>query len=76
MSGRDLSTIHPTTVDGIKRLAKQIKKANNGPHHEALDAAAKQAGFDNYRHALNKLGDGTANYSDGAGKRIYIRPPL
>lgn len=41
----------PTTFHGIKRLAKFIKEARDIPHHDALDAAAKKAGFQNLRHA-------------------------
>lgn len=49
-----ISTI-PSTVNGIKRLAKQFKKSSNIPHHEALDLAAKEAGFANYSHACRQL---------------------
>jgi hypothetical protein len=76
MSTRDLSTIRPTTIDGIKRLARQIHKAGDIPHHEALELAAKQAGFENYRHALKRLSEQPPSFSDGAGKRVYVRPPL
>ena len=47
--------IHPSTLGGIKRLAKQIKKANGVPHNEALDLAAKRASFENYAHAHRLL---------------------
>lgn len=47
--------IHPTTVGGIKRFAKQIKKEQNIPHHQALDIAAQAASFENFRHASNVL---------------------
>ncbi|WP_241388424.1 DUF5623 domain-containing protein [Pseudomonas aeruginosa] len=46
--------IRPSTLDGIKRLAKKLK----GEHHvhaRALDAAAQAAGFQNFRHASNVL---------------------
>ena len=45
----------PSTIGGIKRLAKQLKKAKGVPHSKALDLAAKRAGFDNFAHALNLL---------------------
>ncbi len=49
------STVAPSTIDGIKRLAKQIKRAQNIPHHQALNLAANQAGFENLRHAHRQL---------------------
>ena len=48
-------TIRPSTIGGIKRLAKQIKKAKSVPHHEALDIAARNAFFENFAHARNQL---------------------
>lgn len=47
--------IQPSTIGGIKRYAKQLKKANGIPHHEALDVAARNASFENFAHALNQL---------------------
>lgn len=47
--------IQPSTIGGIKRHAKQLKKANGIPHHEALDTAARKASFENYAHACNQL---------------------
>lgn len=47
--------IQPSTIGGIKRLAKQIKKANDVPYTKALDLAARSASFENYTHALNQL---------------------
>lgn len=48
-------SIQPSTIGGIKRHAKQIKKANGVPHHEALDIAARNASFENFAHARNRL---------------------
>jgi hypothetical protein len=42
-------------MDGIKRLAKSIKTKLGIQHAQALDESAKVAGFENFRHALNKL---------------------
>ncbi|WNO10375.1 DUF5623 domain-containing protein [Teredinibacter sp. KSP-S5-2] len=47
--------IQPSTIGGIKRLAKQVKKANGVPHHEALDIAARSASFENFKHARKSL---------------------
>ena len=49
--------IQPSSLDGIKRFAKQLKKAKGLPHHEALDVAAKVASFENYAHARRQLQD-------------------
>lgn len=53
---RDLKAIAPKTIEGIKSLAKSIKKAHGVPHHEALNTAAKQAGFANFHDAHKALG--------------------
>lgn len=47
--------IQPSTIGGIKRRAKQLKKANGVPHYEALDIAARIASFENFAHARNQL---------------------
>lgn len=47
--------IQPSTIGGIKRLARQLKKSNGVPHHEALDIAAQSALFENFAHARNQL---------------------
>jgi hypothetical protein len=53
-------SVKPTTLVGIKRYAKQIKKADGLSHQAALDRAAQAADFQNFRHAQRKLpvGDG------------------
>jgi hypothetical protein len=50
--------IRPSTLGGIKRLAKSIKVDKGIKHVRALDAAAQAAGFENFRHAQNVLPDG------------------
>ena len=47
--------IQPSTIGGIKRNAKQLKKANGISHHEALNIAARNASFENFAHARNQL---------------------
>lgn len=61
--------IHPSTIDGIKRYAKQIKAAQGLKHAAALDAAARAGGFQNYAHAHRQLG---ANAEPAVGSQIYI----
>lgn len=50
-------TIHPSTMEGIKRLASSIRRDSHIPHHEALERAAQQAGYENFRHAKARLAD-------------------
>lgn len=50
-----LETIKPTTLNGVKQLAKKIKQAQGIGHTVALDVAARQAGFENYQHARSRL---------------------
>lgn len=47
--------IRPSTLDGIKRLAKSLKRERGIQHARALDEAAQAAGFQNFRHASNAL---------------------
>lgn len=47
--------IKPSSLDGIKRLAKSLKVEHGIQHVRALDEAAWAAGFQNYRHASNVL---------------------
>jgi hypothetical protein len=47
--------IRPSTLDGIKRLAKSLKVERGIQHVRALDDAAQAAGFQNFRHASNVL---------------------
>lgn len=50
-----IANITPSTVDGIKQLAKKISRERNISHTEALDAASEQAGFENFVHAKRQL---------------------
>ena len=56
--------VQPSTIGGIKRHAKQIKKANGVAHHEALDIAARNASFENFSHARNLLQTSNFTKSD------------
>lgn len=47
--------IKPSTLKGIKRLAKQIGRDQGIRHTAALEVAARQAGFTNYADALRSL---------------------
>jgi hypothetical protein len=41
------------SAEYVKRIAKNIKNELRIPHHEALEAAAKQCGFVNWAHFCN-----------------------
>lgn len=45
----------PTTLAGLKRLAKQFVKQKGIQHARALDLAAKSAGYQNYPHAQRHM---------------------
>lgn len=47
----------PSTLKGIKRLAKAIKKEQGVTHTTALTMAANKAGYQNYSAALAALGE-------------------
>lgn len=51
----DLDQITPTTLHGVKKLAKRIKKVTVFTHTQSLEIAAKQAGFQTYTEAHNHL---------------------
>ena len=53
MNGKE---IRPTTIVGIKRLAKSIRNSTGCCHQHALDLASRQASFTNYRNARSILG--------------------
>lgn len=48
-------TIRPSSLDGIKRLAKSIKTERGIQHVHALNEAARCGGFQNFNHARNEL---------------------
>lgn len=52
--------IRPSSIEGIKQLAKRLKKSRGIAHAVALDEASKAAGFENYKHARRMLGQGAA----------------
>jgi hypothetical protein len=64
-----IEAIRPSTLDGIKRLAKVIKVRQQIQHARALDEAAKHAGFQNFRHAQNRL---TKNRTPGPSHQVFV----
>lgn len=63
-----IEDIRPSTLAGIKRLATRIKKQDAISHREALNRAAKVAGFENFEHANRALGNGAI----AGGHRLYL----
>ena len=61
------------TVGYIKRLASKIKKGLGIPHHEALDKAAQQCRFDNWRHFLNSQSPETRPVRNQLTKGVLVR---
>lgn len=51
----DIASIRPSSVDGIKQLAKKISRERDVPHTRALDDASRQAGYENFVHAKRRL---------------------
>ncbi|QXH65831.1 hypothetical protein [Pseudomonas asgharzadehiana] len=45
----------PTSIIGIKKLAREIKKDTGHSQFDCLNSAAKAAGFQTYNHAFNTL---------------------
>jgi Domain of unknown function (DUF5623) len=50
-----ITDVRPSTLDGVKRLAAQIRKVQGIKHSTALDLAAKAANCTNFRHARRVL---------------------
>lgn len=69
--------IRPTTLEGLKRLAKKVKKELGVKHTEALDQVARQMGYSNF-HAARRVLEGGARMSElatpvsasGQGKQV------
>lgn len=50
-----IGEVRPTTLDGVKRLAVQLRKERGLKHSSALDVAAQAANCTNFRNAQNVL---------------------
>ncbi|WP_245464620.1 DUF5623 domain-containing protein [Mesorhizobium sp. M1E.F.Ca.ET.045.02.1.1] len=63
--------VQPSSIEGIKRLAKAISKRDAIPHTKALDTASQVSGFGNFQHAHRLLSNRSA---DAAPARhvVYI----
>lgn len=47
------SSVHPSSILSIKRLAKSLRRELSIPYMQALDLSARRGGYQNYRHALS-----------------------
>lgn len=65
-----MTDITPTTIIGIKRLAKTLSRRDAVSHTVALDLAAQAAGFSNFKHASKALE--RSKLSSAAGPAIII----
>ncbi|WP_291775805.1 DUF5623 domain-containing protein [Castellaniella sp.] len=65
-------TIHPSTIEGVKRLATTLKREKSITHTRALDAAARVAGFENFRHAQHSLPATLAGRGGRPDQAVFI----
>lgn len=64
--------IRPSTLAGIKRLAKSLKAEQNIQHNDALNLAAQFSGFQNFKHARNVLLEAVTPSNDHKGHRLFL----
>lgn len=50
-----IDELRPSTIDGIKRLADRLQTRSEIRRSDALDAAARRGGFQNYAHARRAI---------------------
>lgn len=62
------ATIRPSTIDGIKQLAKKIRRERKISHTLALDEASRQAGYENLVHAKRQL----TSLAAGRGFPVFL----
>lgn len=53
------ASIRPSSLDGLKKLAKKLKQERGIPHTEALELASRQAGYQSFVHARRSFADAT-----------------
>lgn len=51
----NIASIKPSCLDGIKNLAKKLKRDQGIRHTEALEVASRQAGYQSFVHARRSL---------------------
>lgn len=66
--------INGHTGEYIKRQAKKIAKLQNIPHHQALEKAAINAGFNNWNHFVNVSKEIPSSKQKGKTEKLELRP--
>jgi hypothetical protein len=64
----------PSSIGGIKSLARKIKLATGASHTEALNSAAQAANFQNYAHAQRALTAHVGTAIPSTGSRTNLHP--
>jgi len=65
-----MSNAHrPSSLDGIKRFAKQLSRQRGIKHYLALDEAAKLAGYQNFKHAQRSFSNDSPHAQAPAASR-------
>lgn len=67
--------LRPTTLSGIKTLANDLKTSRGLAHARALDEAAKQAGYQNWAHALKGVNPGAILTRTPPGHLVTVEAP-
>lgn len=65
-------SVQPSTLAGISRLAKAIRKQDQITHLAALEIAAQRAGYQNYQHARHALNRDQAPLPSQLVHSIYL----
>ncbi len=65
----DIDNLHPESIEGIKRLADRLQRRFDLPRNEALDAASRRGGFNNFTHARRAIADGDRQILASARQR-------
>lgn len=70
-----IATIRPSTLDGVKKLAKKIRRERNITHTEALEDASRQAGYENFMHAKHQFEAVSAHRGCSIYLSVHWRAP-
>ncbi|MEE4885973.1 hypothetical protein V2K05_18415 [Pseudomonas alliivorans] len=66
------TTRRPTSIGGIKKLAKELKAGSKSTHFQALNLAAQLAGFHNFNHAKSSLNAPTSALLNAPKYKVTI----
>lgn len=65
-------SVLPSTITGIKRLARSICRQDQIQHSQALEVAAKRCGYESFHHARRSLERVTATGHSSKSYSIYL----